>query len=221
MKYNKLLLITIVVLLIIYLLFSDAWQYLTNTEWLRQQVEQAGWLGPLVYFLLMLITFPFFAAGPVVWVSAAIWPIPLAILYASIGSVLCGCIFFLLARALGRDSLATRIPAKVLAYEEKLEAHPWRTVIVLRVLLWVNPAVDALIGLSRISTSTYLLATTAALVPLTAIHVLVVSVGVDAITSLPSWVIVLAAVVIISIATFLVVRRRGQSYQSASNSNRD
>lgn len=157
----------------------DAFVLLTDTDWLRSQIQAAGAWAPLLYGLLMLLTFPVFLAGPVVWLSVALWALPLAFLFASMASILCGWVYFAGARYLGREWVASKIPEKVRRYQDRLESKPVRTIVILRVLLWVNPAVDALIGVTSISTKTYLASSALALIPITLVHVVITYYGIN------------------------------------------
>lgn len=196
---KKFLLLALVIIAMSLLWTSGIIELITDMDRLRNLVDDAGVWGPVLFLLLMLILFPIFAAGPLVWLSAAIWPISLAITYSSIGSVLCGWFFFALTRHFGQESIKKKIPEKVSKYEKKLEENPWKTIVFLRAILWINPAVDALIGVSQISTRTYLLASAAALIPLTTIHILVVTYGIDFLINLPIWVYVLAAFIVLAL----------------------
>lgn len=175
-----------------------------DREQLAALVESAGALGPILFVALIVALFPVFLIGPPVWASLALWPAPLAILYSSVGCFVASVIFYALARSLGQEWAQPRIPDKVRKYEDRLIAHPVRTIIVMRLLIWANPAVDLLIGVSRVRRRDYLLATAVGLLPATAAQVLVVGKGIGLALDLPRevWIAVAA-----SVAALLVVRR--------------
>ena len=113
-----------------------------------------------------------------------------------------------LARWLGRDWAERHVPEKLKRYEEKLEQHPIRTVVVLRLLLWINPAVDIAVGVSGVSLAAYVIGSVIALAPLTVLHVTLPAKGIELAGEAPDW---LLPVVVVSAAmglTIWLVRRR-------------
>jgi uncharacterized membrane protein YdjX (TVP38/TMEM64 family) len=175
-----------------------------DREQLAALVESAGALGPILFVALIVALFPIFLIGPPVWASLALWPAPLAILYSSIGCFAASVLFYTLARSLGQEWAQPRIPDKVRKFEERLVEQPLRTVVVMRLLIWANPAVDLLIGVSRVRPRDYLLATAVGLVPATAAQVLVVGKGIGLALDLPLGVWLAAGAVV---AALLGVRR--------------
>jgi len=179
-------------------------------------VEAAGWFGPLLFLLLVIVLFPLFLAGPLLWISGTIWPLPLAIAYSCAAALLASFLYFFIARWLGQEWVGRRIPAKIREYEAKLEAYPARTIMALRLFLWINPAVDFLIAITKIPTTTYLIFTSVVFIPSTAMQVVVVTLGVDFITQLPGWILAtLGGVVVLAIAATILIKRR----KSASVAN--
>jgi uncharacterized membrane protein YdjX (TVP38/TMEM64 family) len=134
---------------------------------------------------LCIALFPLFLLGPPVWASLTLWPAPLAILYSSIGCILASWLFYALARVVGRDWAQSRIPDRIKKYEERLVEHPIRTMLVMRLVIWANPAVDLLIGVSRVRPRDYVLATVVGLVPSTAMQVLFIGTGLGLALDLP------------------------------------
>lgn len=177
---------------------------LRDREQLAALVERAGALGPVLFVALIVALFPVFLIGPPVWASLALWPAPLAIFYSSMGCLAASLLFYALARSLGREWAQPRIPDGIRKYEDALVERPLRTIVVMRLLIWANPAVDLLIGVSRVRPRDYLLATAVGLLPATAAQVLVVGQGIGLALELPGEVwITIAAIV----ASMLALRR--------------
>lgn len=177
---------------------------LTRAERIEELVERAGFFGPLVFILVAVLLFAVFMLGPPVWASGAIWPLPLAILYSVIACILASLLTYAFARWMGRGWAQQRVPDRLRRYEDRLEERPLLTVLLLRILLWANPLVDLLIGVSRVSLTAYLLGTIAGLLPTTVFQVVVGKKGIELAVEAPGWVwwLLLAA-----IALGLLLRR--------------
>ena len=188
--------------------WTGALAELADADQLRELVAGAGLAGPIVFVGIVTLLFPVLLAGPPIWISGTIWPIPLAIVYAAIASTVASLIFFGLARWLGRDWAAERIPDKLRKYEQRLERHPYRTIIVLRALLWINPAVDVLIGMSGVSTVAYLGASALVLAPLTVLHVTLPAKGIELATAAPEWLGPAMGVALVAGIAVWVIRKR-------------
>ena len=172
---------------------SDVLSHLADPEYIREMVKEAGPMGPLVFILVSMGLFAIFMFGPPVWVSGAIWPLPTAILYSCIAALAASLVTYALARA-GQNWAQNHVPEKLRSYEERLEARPTLTVLLLRLLLWANPLVDLLVGVSQAPFRSYLVGSLLGLIPVTAIHVIVSKKGVELAGDTPSWVwIVLGA----------------------------
>ncbi|MDE0885369.1 MAG: VTT domain-containing protein [Myxococcota bacterium] len=179
---------------------------LTNPERMRELVAEAGPFGPLVFIFVSMGLFTVFMFGPPVWASSAIFPLPLAIFYSCIAAVAASLLAYGVARW-GQDWAQRHVPEKLRSYEERLEARPMLTVLVLRLLLWANPLADLLVGVSRVPFRVYLGATVVSLVPLTALHVVAGQHGMALAAKTPNWV---WAVLGAGIVLIVWVRRRRQ-----------
>lgn len=189
--------------------WSGALTQLSDVDWIRAKVEAAGWFGPLLFLLLVIVLFPLFLAGPLLWISGTIWPLPLAITYSCTAALLASFLYFFIARRLGQEWAGRHIPAKIREYEAKLETYPVRTIMGLRLFLWINPAVDFLIAVTKIPTATYLIFTTVVFIPSTAMQVAVATLGIDFVTQLPAWVLaVLGGMVALTIGALIILKRR-------------
>lgn len=208
-KIIKLLLAIVIVAAFSALWWSGALAQLSDNDWVRAQVESAGWFGPLLFLLLVIVLFPLFLAGPLLWISGTIWPLPLAIMYSCTAALLASFLYFFIARGLGQEWARRHIPFKIRKYEAKLETYPARTIMALRLFLWINPAVDFLIAITRITTTSYLIFTTIVLIPSTAMQVSVATLGIDFVTRLPGWMLaVLGGMVTLTIGVLIMLKRR-------------
>ena len=196
------------VLIVVYLWWSGAFTELADAQRIRTLVHDAGPAGPVLFFLVLLVLFPVFLAGVPIWLSSTLWPMPEAILYSGIGSLLIGLPFFLIARHWGREWAQDRIPESVRRWEDRLEQRPLVAVVGLRLFLWINPAVDLLIGVSHVTTRDYLLGTAAALVPLTVFHVTVGAKGMEWASQAPDWLWIALAATGVAFLGFRALRAR-------------
>jgi uncharacterized membrane protein YdjX (TVP38/TMEM64 family) len=179
-----------------------------TAEHIGTLLERAGPLGPILFIALIVALFPVFLIGPPVWGSLALWPAPLAILYSSVGCFAASVLFYALARRLGQEWAQPRIPDRVRSYEERLLEHPFRTIVLMRLLIWANPAVDLLIGVSRVRPRDYLLATAVGLVPATAAQILIVGTGIGLALELPKPVWIAAGIAIGAVILARLLRNR-------------
>jgi len=196
------------VLVLAGLFASGLGEKFANPESITTWLEWAGPFGPLLFIALIIALFPVFLIGPPIWASLELWPGPLAYLYSSIGCLAASGICYALARSLGAERTQHRIPARVRKYEERLLAHPFRTIVALRVLLWANPAVDLLVGVSRVRPRDYWIASVAGLLPVTAFHVFVVGSGLGMAFDLPKEIWIGAAVATALVVAVRVLRNR-------------
>jgi uncharacterized membrane protein YdjX (TVP38/TMEM64 family) len=135
-------------------------------ERVAELVDRAGILGPLAFIAL-------FAAAEVVHVpgvlfviaASVLWPPAVAIPTAYAGAMTAALVVFFVARRIVPASLRERLPERLLRYEARLETHGLLTVIALRLVLFLLPAVHWLLGASRVSFRDYFLGTAIGLAP--------------------------------------------------------
>ena len=165
---------------------ADLFEY-ASPERVRATVAAAGIAGPLIFIALLIPLNVFFLAGPPIWISATLWPTPLAVTYSIIGAVVASIGTYALARQLGRDWARSKIPARVRRYEDRLERNPVRMVATMRLVFWLNPGIDLLLAVSRVRRRDYVLATLVGMVPFTALRVVIGEKGVRAAAVAPQW----------------------------------
>ena len=185
---------------------SGALDGIRDPELLKATVRGAGMWGPVVYVLVAMTSFLVLLLMVPVWASAALWPLPLAILYSSVAAVLASVITYGIARQVGHERIQRRIPDAIRRRAEPLEARPFLTVALLRVVLWANPLVDMLIAVSNVPFRTYFWASLVSLIPVTAGQVLLGALGIDLAGQVPGWLWLAAALA--ALVWFAVRRRR-------------
>jgi len=165
---------------------ADLFEY-ASPDRVRAAVAAAGVAGPLIFIALLVPLNVFFLAGPPIWISATLWPTPLAIIYSIIGAIVASIGTYALARTLGRDWARSKIPARVRHYEDRLERSPMRMVATMRLLFWLNPGIDLLLAVSRVRRRDYVAATVVGMVPFTALRVVIGEKGIAAAAYAPQW----------------------------------
>jgi uncharacterized membrane protein YdjX (TVP38/TMEM64 family) len=135
-------------------------------ERVAELVAGAGLFGPLAFVAL-------FAAAETVQVpgllfmfaASALWPPSVAIPTAYAGALAASLFVFFLSRRIVPAGARERLPEWLLRYEARLDTHGLQTVIGLRLVLFLLPAVHWLLGASRISFRDYLLGSAIGLLP--------------------------------------------------------
>ncbi len=133
---------------------------------IESMVDDAGAWGPIVFLVLMVLLVPLNVPG-------LLFVIPATTLFgtaAGVGLSLTGgfvasAVGIVAARRLGRDAFQSRMPAKVLRWEERLSSRGFWAVAGLRCVTFLLQPVDWLCGLSRMPMRTVLAGTFVGLVP--------------------------------------------------------
>jgi uncharacterized membrane protein YdjX (TVP38/TMEM64 family) len=183
-------------LAVLVLWWSGVASDLSDPERLRSFVADAGVLGPVVFVLMMPVLAWAFLLYPAVWAAVALWPLPVAYAACWAGCVLACSFTYLVALRLGSEWAERRTPAKIRAYQARLAARPFATIVILRTLFWANPVVDLLLAVARVPLRSYLVATAIGLAPHTLLYVLFAAGGLQAVKTLPSWAWALIAVAV-------------------------
>ena len=122
---------------------------------LRQLVAWAGPVAPAafvaVYALGELLHVP---AVVFILAAAVVWPIPVALPLAYLGSLAAAALVFAVARVLVgeelRDAVHRRLPAELRRYDQRLESHGVRTVALIRLLTFMAPTMHWVLATSRV-----------------------------------------------------------------------
>lgn len=152
----KLALVTATTAMLITAWRLGAFEILAEPERLRTWIVDRGAWGQLVFVLAYTLLQPFGVPGTVfLLVAPLLWPWPEAYALTMIGTMTASVVGFSFARFVARDFVERRIPARFRAYEDALERRAFVTVVTLRFILWMPPALHAFFGVSRVSFATH------------------------------------------------------------------
>lgn len=183
-------------------------------DWVRVEgnVEEfltdTGALGPIVFVLVMWVTQPLGVPGFAYMAPAGvIWSWPFAIALVWTGNMGASLIAFAFARWIARDWASEHIPRRMAPYYDRLGPDAVGPVIVVRLLFGQLPPADWLLGLTRVTTRTFVIGTAIGIIPGIVIFVIAGGSILDALGDLrpPAR---LAAIVAIVVAAIVVRRRR-------------
>ena len=171
-------------------------------------IENAGDLAPVAYLTAGTLAHFVFMNGPAVWAAPSLFSLPIA--YALALAITLGGSFlaYALAWVFGHDAVQRHVPPRIRRFEERMERRPLTTLLILRALLWANPAVDVFIAMSNVSPVLYLLTSLSMLALTTAIQIAIgmaAAGGLEAAGRVPAWGWALLAVA--SVALFAGYRR--------------
>lgn len=144
---------------------SGLFQYLAPDR-LRMFLAEAGAWGPVVIVIMFSVLEPFGTPGAIfLLATATLWPFPLAFLVNWLGATGAGMIGFAFARYIGRDWVEGRMPDRLRRWDERLSESGLVSVIVFRLLFFLNPASHWALGLSRVPASTAFVGTAIGFIP--------------------------------------------------------
>jgi uncharacterized membrane protein YdjX (TVP38/TMEM64 family) len=101
------------------------------------------------------------------WVlpAAILWPFQVAFPLSLAGALGAASIGFLFARYLARDWVAARLPDRLRRFDDRLETHGLRAVILIRLVFLLSPPTHWLFGLSKVSYGAFALGTVLGSIP--------------------------------------------------------
>ncbi len=131
-----------------------------DVDGLRTIVRSAGAWGPLAYVAAFSLLQPVGVSAHLFIVAAGVvWPVPEAVLWSQLGLNLGSAVSYGVGQALAPEALRQRIPARVLAWEDRLKTGGLRSVVAVRVVFFSFFAVSALMGAMRVPFRHYTLGT--------------------------------------------------------------
>lgn len=171
-RRRRLLIITAVVVAFVVARRSGLTDLLADEDRLRELVDDAGWLGPVLFTLLFTALVPVGVPGLVFVLPAAlVFPAPLAIAVCLVGGYLSSGFGVWFSRTVGRDAVAARMPTRFRRWDEAITRRGLIAVIGLRVVTYLAAPADWLLGLSSIPTRQIVVGTAVGLVPPTLMYV--------------------------------------------------
>jgi uncharacterized membrane protein YdjX (TVP38/TMEM64 family) len=138
---------------------------------LAHAIADLGAWGGAAFVIAYALVQPIGVPGTLFIMAAPlVWPWPIAFVLSMVGTMAASVIGFVVARFVARDWVAPRIPAGFRKYEEKLAAHGFATVFVLRLIFWMPPLLHAFFGVSPVRFWTHFWASLAGyVIPLLAV----------------------------------------------------
>lgn len=138
-----------------------------------EQVRSWG-IPAMMGYTLVLVILGGLGVPPLLFImpSIAIWPFPVAFVICMTGGLGASLFGFLLSRYCLRETVTPRIPEKISRYEHRLETHGISTVLILRLLFYLFPPINWMLGISAIPISVFLGATLVGMLPGTLVYLL-------------------------------------------------
>ncbi len=143
-----------------------------DEERLKELVDEAGWLGPVLYTIAFTVLVPFGVPGLLLILPAVvIFPAPVAIAVCLVAGYLSSAAGVWFARTVGRETVEAKMPPSLRKWDERIARRGLLAVIGLRVVLNLAAPADWLLGLSSIPTRTIVIGTGIGLIPPTLLYV--------------------------------------------------
>ncbi|MBS3779282.1 MAG: sulfotransferase [Desulfovermiculus sp.] len=141
---------------------------------LAAQVEGMGWQGFLLFAALFVLGGAL-GIPPAIFVVAAglLWSFPAALHISFLGGMAAASLGFFLSRYVARDFFAAHIPKRISRFGNSPESSGIKTVVLLRLLFYLFPPVNWMLGLSRIRFCTYLMGSMLGALPGTIVYVFI------------------------------------------------
>jgi uncharacterized membrane protein YdjX (TVP38/TMEM64 family) len=136
-------------------------------------VRSWGVAGMIGYALLIMLLGGL-GVPPVLFIvpAVAFWPLPIALAVSLCGGLGASVVGFFLSRYCLRETVEPRIPEKIARYEHRLETHGFSTVLVLRLLFYLFPPINWMLGISAIPLPVFTAATLLGIIPGTVAYTL-------------------------------------------------
>lgn len=185
--------------------YFGAFETFGDADKVRALLDRWGAWSYVLYLVTFILLMPF-GIPAFVWVLPVgiLWPFWIAYPLSLAGVAGGGSVGFFLARTIGRDWVAARMPGRVRSIDESFCAGGLRSVILFRLVFQLGAPTHWLLGLSKISYGTFVLGTVLGAMPVVA---LVAWFGNDAFQWVQTHATQALIVVAVLIAGGIVVRR--------------
>jgi len=141
-------------------------ELLGDPQQARAAIEELGGWAPVLYVLAFALLEPFFVPGIAFIIpGSVVWPLAELFVLSWLGSIGAGIVGFSFARYLGRDYVKDRLPARLHRYDQRLAERGLRTVIIVRLTLFLAPPAHWLLGLSKVRFGAFVLGTALGFLP--------------------------------------------------------
>ncbi|MGD8317818.1 MAG: VTT domain-containing protein [Myxococcales bacterium] len=140
---------------------------------MRVWFREAGPWGAVLFVVAYSLFQPLGVNGLVFLLSAPLIWSPLdAFLLNWAGTVGTGLFAFFGARFVARDWVQRRLPKRIRRFDDRLHTHGFRTVLLLRLILYTAPTLQWALGVSRVSLLSFLAGTVLGVAPFTLLFTL-------------------------------------------------
>jgi uncharacterized membrane protein YdjX (TVP38/TMEM64 family) len=185
-------------------------QYLEK-EHLRHLVAACGLWGPIVYLSFwLLVTGMFMPVTPLVLAGGVLFGPLWGEIYVLIGATAGATLSFLVGRYLAREWVAGKLAGtRLMALDEKVARQGWKIVALSRVIpIFPFPLVNSAFGLTRVSLTSFAVATFFGLFPVTMAYVYFSDSLFDLLQGKLSWQVILGGfLVALAVITPLVYKK--------------
>lgn len=198
-------------------------ELIDEPERVRTALESMGIWAPVLYVAAFALLEPFFVPGLAFIIPGALYfSFPQLFVLSWLGSIGAGIVGFSFARFLARDFVEERMPERLRRHDEQLATRGLRTVILIRLTLFLAPPAHWLLGMSQVRFPTFVLGTAIGFMPTIALISYVTvflgqSIG-DWLENRPPGTF---AVAIIAIVVVVRVRRRIAARRAERNAAED
>lgn len=208
---KRLLVLLAVVAIVVLIAVSGLGDRVSDPDEVETFLRDRGWIGPLVFVLVMWAFQPVGLPGIAFMVPASlVWSAPTAIALSWVGNMGASFIAFAFARWVARDWTQARLPDRLRAWDARLAVGGVRQVMVLRLFTGQITPADWLLGVSSVRVRPFLIGTGIGIIPLIVIVVLAgASIGTWLFEEPVRWGSVLVAVVGAVVVSRVRGRRRG------------
>jgi uncharacterized membrane protein YdjX (TVP38/TMEM64 family) len=148
------------------LYLSGFFELITDPDRARAALEDFGIWAPILYVVAFALLEPFFVPGLAFMIPGGfVFSFSELFVLSWLGSIGAGIVGFSFARFVGREFVESRLPDRLRRYDERLATHGLRTVILVRVMLFLAPPAHWLLGLSQVRFAPFVLGTAIGFVP--------------------------------------------------------
>jgi uncharacterized membrane protein YdjX (TVP38/TMEM64 family) len=184
----------------------------------------AGGYGAWAVYVLLFTVLSGLGVPSVVFLvpMPLVWSMPVSLALGMVGSMTSSVVGFWVARYVARDWVASHLPAKLKRFDQQIEAHALRTVVLLRLVFFLTPPATWFLALSRVPTSTYVVGTFVGSLPGVVLFVYVGGSFFGWLADRPPWVWLTAGAValVLAVARHLLAKRRDDAPETEAQSQR-
>jgi uncharacterized membrane protein YdjX (TVP38/TMEM64 family) len=137
------------------------------------QIQGMGLWAVVGYGCVMVLAGGF-GLPPVVMIvpASAVWPVSVALPLCYVGGFYSSWLGFGLARFGFQRSVERAIPERLKRFELQIESHGFTTVLLMRLMFYLFPPVNWMLGMSGIPGTKFVLGTLIGMIPWTLVYVL-------------------------------------------------